>query len=67
MGRVFAWMEPTERTLQSPGEESAPVSETMRNAHCLGLETLGLRPTKEGTGEMEEGGGAEDEQLAAHS
>lgn len=35
---AFAWMEQTERTLQSPGEESAPFSEAgmqERNAHYL--------------------------------
>lgn len=45
-------MERTERTLLSPGEESAPLSEARmqeRNAHYLSLETLGLRPTQDAT------------------
>ncbi len=52
MGLAFAWMKQTERTLQSPGEESAPLSEAgmqERNAHYLSLETLGLHPTQEAT------------------
>lgn len=43
-------MELTERTLQSPGEESATLPEAgmrKRNAHYLGLETLGCCPTQE--------------------
>lgn len=52
-------MEQTERTLRSPGEESAPLSETERNAHYLSLGTLGLGPAQEATvgdgGRMEEG------------
>lgn len=54
-------MEPTERTLQSPGEESAPLSEAgmrERNAHYLSLDTPGFCPTQEATvgygGEREE-------------
>lgn len=65
-------MEQTERTLQSPGEESAPLSGAgmqERNAHYLSLETPGLHPTQEATVGDRGGreGGAEDEQLAAHS
>lgn len=48
----FAWMEQTERTRQSPGEEPAPVSEARmqkRNAHYLSLETLGPYPAQEAT------------------
>lgn len=58
---AFAWMEQTERILQSPGEESAPLSEAgmqERNAHYLSSETPGLCPTQEATvgdgGEREE-------------
>lgn len=60
-------MEQTERTLQSPGEESAPLSGAgmqEKNAHYLRLEILGLCPTQEAT--VGDRGGAE-EQLAAHS
>lgn len=65
-------MEKTERALRSPGEESAPLSEAGmrgRNAYNLSLETPGRGPTQEATycrRERREGG-AEDEQLAAHS
>lgn len=45
--------ERTERTLQSPGEESAPLPEAgmrERNAHYLSLEALGFCPTQEANG-----------------
>lgn len=67
MRLAFAWMEQTERTLQSPGEECAPLSEAGMqewNAHYLSLETLGLDPTREAT--VGDRGGRE-EQLAARS
>lgn len=48
-------MEQTERTLQSPGEESASLPEAgmrERNAHYLSLETLGCCPTQGANGGM---------------
>lgn len=53
-------MEETERTLQSPGEESARLSEAgmrERNAHYLSLETLGSSPMQEATVGCERKGG----------
>lgn len=67
MRLAFAWMEQTERTLQSPGEECVPLSEAGMqewNAHYLSLETLGVDPTQEAT--VGDRGGRE-EQLAARS
>lgn len=59
-------MEQTERTLRSPGEESAHLSEAGmqdRNAHYLSLETLGLRPTQEAT--VGDGGGREEQRTSS--
>lgn len=56
-------MEQTERTLRSPGEESAPLSEARmqeRNTHYLSLEALGFIQSRKLPQERRE------EQLAAH-
>lgn len=59
-------MEQTERTIQSPGEKSAPLSEAgkqERNAHYLSLETLGLHPTQEAT--VGDAGGREEQRTSS--
>lgn len=66
MGPAFSWMKQTERTLQSPGEESAPLSEAgmqERTAHYLSLETLGLHPAQEAT--VGDRGGREEQRTSS--